>query len=57
MRIGGSDARLWRRAGFETVVLGLTPYGLGGPDENLVVDELAPLAAIFCIAARRFFGA
>jgi succinyl-diaminopimelate desuccinylase len=57
MRIGGSDARLWRRAGFDTVVLGLTPYGLGGPDENLMIDELAPLTAIYCIAARRFLDA
>jgi succinyl-diaminopimelate desuccinylase len=57
MRIGGSDARLWRRAGFDTVVLGLTPYGLGSEDENLVIDELASLTAIYCIAARRFFDA
>ena len=49
--------RLWRRAGFDTVVLGLSPYGLGSPDENLVIDELAPLTAIYCIAARRFLEA
>ena len=46
-----------RRAGFDTVVLGLTPYGLGSEDENLVIDELASLTAIYCIAARRFFDA
>jgi succinyl-diaminopimelate desuccinylase len=57
MRIGGSDSRLWRRAGFDTVVLGLTPYGLGSPDEHLVIDELAPLTAIYCVAARRFLEA
>jgi succinyl-diaminopimelate desuccinylase len=54
MRIGGSDARLWRRAGFETVVLGLTPYNLGAPDEYLRIDELGPLTAIYCLAAQQF---
>jgi succinyl-diaminopimelate desuccinylase len=54
MRIGGSDARLWRRAGFETVVLGLTPYNLGAPDEYLMTEELGPLTAIYCVAAQRF---
>jgi len=54
MRIGGSDARLWRRAGIDTVVQGLTPSNLGAPDENLVVDELPLLLAIQCAAARRF---
>lgn len=56
MRIGGSDARLWRRAGFETVVLGLTPYNLGAPDEHLRIDELGPLTAIYCLAAQRFLN-
>jgi len=56
MRIGGSDARLWRRAGFETVVLGLTPYNLGAPDEYLMTDELGPLTAIYVFSAQRFLG-
>jgi len=54
MRIGGSDARLWRRAGMETVVLGLTPYNLGAPDEYLKTEELAPLTNIYLQAAQRF---
>jgi succinyl-diaminopimelate desuccinylase len=54
MRIGGSDARLWRRAGFETVVLGLTPHNLGAPDEHLMIQELGPLTAIYCVAVQRF---
>ena len=54
MRIGGSDARLWRRAGIETVVQGLTPCNLGAPDENLLVEELPLLLAIHCAAVRRF---
>ncbi|MGY6632945.1 MAG: M20/M25/M40 family metallo-hydrolase [Alkalilacustris sp.] len=47
MRIGGSDARLWRRAGMDCVVLGLTPHNLGAPDEGLVIDELPTLLASY----------
>lgn len=54
MRIGGSDARLWRRAGFDAVVLGLTPYNLGAPDEHLDVFELRRLAASYSVAASIF---
>lgn len=49
MRIGGSDARLWRRAGMDCIVLGLTPHNLGAPDEYLCVDELSQLARA-CLA-------
>lgn len=54
MRVGGSDARLWRRAGIPTIVSGLTPYNLGAPDEYLDVDELCQVAAIQMIAAANF---
>lgn len=53
-RIGGSDARLWRRAGFETVAMGLTPRNLGAPDEALSVAELPELAASVAGAAAAF---
>ncbi|SFH74643.1 M20/M25/M40 family metallo-hydrolase [Albimonas pacifica] len=53
-RIGGSDARLWRRAGFETVAMGLTPRNLGGPDEALEIAELAELAAAIAASGARF---
>ncbi len=43
MRIGGSDARLWRRAGFDCVAIGLTPFNLGAPDEHCLVSELEAL--------------
>ncbi|MEM9762939.1 MAG: M20/M25/M40 family metallo-hydrolase [Pseudomonadota bacterium] len=56
MRIGGSDARLWRRAGMETIVQGLTPYNLGAPDEHLDIRELSSLLAIQCIAAATFLA-
>ncbi|UHD44554.1 M20/M25/M40 family metallo-hydrolase [Aureimonas altamirensis] len=49
MRVGASDARLWRRAGMATIVLGLTPHNLGGPDEHLDIAELPVLASILAL--------
>lgn len=56
MRVGGSDSRLWRRAGFDTVCHGLTACNLGAPDEHCMVSELATITAVQCLAARRFLG-
>jgi acetylornithine deacetylase/succinyl-diaminopimelate desuccinylase-like protein len=56
MRIGGSDARLWRRAGIATIVAGLTPHNLGAADEYFEVSELAPLATIHALTAARYLG-
>jgi len=56
MRIGASDARLWRRAGYPTIVAGLTPHNLGGPNEYFEVSELVPLAEIHALAGARFLG-
>lgn len=47
MRIGGSDARLWRRSGFPCVALGLTPFNLGAPDEWCEVRELKALRDVY----------
>ncbi|MGE0846693.1 MAG: M20/M25/M40 family metallo-hydrolase [Flavobacteriaceae bacterium] len=46
-RIGGSDARLWRRGGYPCVVVGLTPRNLGAPDEACSIDELVELHAVY----------
>jgi succinyl-diaminopimelate desuccinylase len=54
MRVGASDARLWRRAGMPTVVCGLTPYNLGAPDERLAISELPVLVAVLTSAAFNF---
>lgn len=56
MRIGGSDARLWRRAGMDTIVQGLTAYNLGAPDEYLDLSELPLLLAVQCVAASTFLA-
>ncbi|WP_048645545.1 M20/M25/M40 family metallo-hydrolase [Nitratireductor soli] len=46
-RIGGSDARLWRRGGYPCVVIGLTPRNLGAPDEACHIGELSQLHAVY----------
>lgn len=53
-RIGGSDARLWRRAGYPTIAMGLTPFNLGAPDEAAEVQEVPRLAAAIALSAIRF---
>lgn len=56
MRVGASDARLFRQRGIPTVVLGLTPFNMGGPDEYCVVEELVQVAQVHALAALRFLG-
>lgn len=56
MRIGGSDARLWRKAGMPCVVVGLTPNNLGAPDEYLCINELADLAKVYSMTIEEFFA-
>jgi len=54
MRVGGSDSRWYRPAGVPTVVLGLTPFNMGGPDEYVLVDELLAVAKIHTLTAYDF---
>lgn len=51
MRVGGSDARWFRMAGIPTIVYGPTPYGMGGPDEYVVIDELDQVARVHALTA------
>lgn len=46
-RIGGSDSRLWRRAGYPCAVIGLTPSNLGAPDESCDIAELVTLQKVY----------
>jgi succinyl-diaminopimelate desuccinylase len=57
MRVGGSDARLYRQDGVPSVVFGLTPFNMGGPDENILVDELVAVAKVHALAAFDFLKA
>ncbi len=54
MRVGGSDARLFRRAGIPTVVYGPTPFNMGGVDEYVLLDELEVVAQVHALAAFEF---
>lgn len=56
MRVGASDARLYRAAGIPTVVSGLTPHNLGGPDEYVDIDELIIVAKIHILSALNFLA-
>lgn len=51
MRIGASDARLYRAIGIPSVVCGLTPYNVGAADEYVDLNELKALAEIFTLSA------
>jgi succinyl-diaminopimelate desuccinylase len=56
MRVGGSDARLFRRAGIPTVVYGPTPFIMGGVDEYVLLDELEVVARVHALAAFDFLN-
>jgi succinyl-diaminopimelate desuccinylase len=56
MRVGASDARLYRAAGIPTAVYGPTPHNVGGPDEHIVVDELYGLAQVYGLTALAFLS-
>lgn len=57
MRVGGSDSRWYRLHDVPTVVLGLTPFNMGGADEYVLVDELVAVAKIHTLVAFDFLSA
>ncbi|GEP62061.1 M20/M25/M40 family metallo-hydrolase [Reyranella soli] len=57
MRVGGSDSRWYRQYDVPTVVLGLTPFNMGGADEYVLVDELVAVAKIHTLVAYDFLSA
>ena len=54
MRVGSSDSRLFRKRNIPSVVTGLTPYNMGGPDEYVLIKELAQVSKIHALAAFGF---
>jgi acetylornithine deacetylase/succinyl-diaminopimelate desuccinylase-like protein len=54
MRVGGSDARLFRCAGIPAIVYGPTPFNMGGVDEHVLLDELQAVARVHALAAFEF---
>ena len=57
MRVGGSDSRWYRMHGVPTVVYGLTPFNMGAPDENILIEELSAVAKVHTLAAFDFLSA
>ena len=57
MRVGASDARLYRMDGIPSVVFGCTPFNMGGADENILIDELVAVAKVHALAAFDFLTA
>ena len=57
MRVGGSDSRWYRKYGVPTIVLGLTPFNMGGADEYILVDELVAVAKIHTLLAYDYLSA
>jgi acetylornithine deacetylase/succinyl-diaminopimelate desuccinylase-like protein len=57
MRVGGSDSRWFRMAGLPTIVYGPTPFGMGGPDEYVLVEELQQVAEVQALTALAFLSA
>jgi len=56
MRVGGSDARLYRMDGIPSVVFGCTPFNMGGPDENILIEELVAVAKVHALSAFDFLN-
>jgi hypothetical protein len=42
--------------GVPSVVFGCTPFGMGGPDEYILVDELVRVAQVHALAALAFLS-
>lgn len=57
MRVGGSDARLYRAAGVPTVVYGPTPHNMGAADEFVRTDELGDVTRVHALTALDFLSA
>jgi succinyl-diaminopimelate desuccinylase len=56
-RVGGSDARLYRQRGVDSIVCGLTPHNMGAPDEFVDLEELYAVAYMHTLAGFDFLSA
>ena len=56
MRVGASDARLYRMFGVPSVIFGCTPFNMGAPDEYILVEELEAVAKVHTLAAFDFLS-
>ena len=56
MRVGGSDARLYRERAVPSLVCGLTPHNMGAADEYVTLEELSALGEIHTMTAFDFLA-
>lgn len=56
MRVGASDARLYRLRDIPSIVCGLTPHNMGGPDEHVTLDDLFAVCHIHTMTAFDFLS-
>ena len=54
MRVGASDARIFRKAGIPTVVFGPTPFNMGAADEYVLIDELVAVMRVHALTSLNF---
>ncbi|OTP66613.1 M20/M25/M40 family metallo-hydrolase [Caballeronia sordidicola] len=57
MRVGASDARLYRQHGVPAVVCGLISSNMGAADEHVHIGELRALGEIFTLTAFDYLAA
>ncbi len=57
MRVGASDSRLYRRRGIPSVVCGLTPHNMGGPDEYVTLQDLFAVGHMHTLSAFDYLSA
>jgi len=57
MRVGASDARVYRMFGIPSVVFGCTPFNMGAADEHVLLDELLAVAQVHALTAFDFLSA
>jgi len=51
MRVGASDSRIYRMFDIPSVVCGLTPYNMGGPDEHVLLSDLYAVGKVHALTA------
>ncbi len=51
MRVGASDSRIYRMFDIPSVVCGLTPYNMGGPDEHVLLSDLIAIGKVHALTA------
>lgn len=56
VRVGASNARLYRARGLPSVVLGRTPHNIGGADEYVGTQEMVQLAQVHALIAYEYLS-